>query len=100
MKKAFLTGIALFAIALPAYAEDAATTTTTTTTTTADPSAAVAPAPATGSTTAVVPPGTAPTVVVEESKPRDAITGKPVEEVAPAEKEKSIRDKVRDKMDH
>lgn len=89
MKKAVLLGIAVFALALPAYAED------------------VAPAPATEpaaptvapTTQVVVPPAATPTVVeVEKSVPRDAITGEPVEQKT-KEEEKSLRDEVREKME-
>lgn len=89
MKKAFLLGLAVFALALPAYAEDVAPAATT------EPTAPTAPS----STQVVVPPATTPTVVeVEKSVPRDAITGQPVDETPTVEKEKSLRDEVRDKM--
>ncbi len=111
MKKSSCLAIAALALMIAPFqarAEGAVTTNNT-----SAPTAPVAPPVTTpSSTTVVVPPGTAVVVppapapaptVVEVPKvqlPRDAITGEPVAPKPPVEKEESIRDKVREKMQH
>jgi hypothetical protein len=93
MKKLALITTALVALAGTAHAQAPAATTTTTVQT---------PAGTTTTTTDVVAPQqagpTQPVVQPEEPTARDAITGKPVDEVKQPEEKASLRDKVRDKI--
>lgn len=87
-----MMGVAAILISGPALADDPVAVTTTTTTTTV---------PATGEVV-VTPPATVPpqaVVVPDASGPRDAITGEVVPPKPAEEEEKSLRDKVRGKME-